>query len=82
MWGGCWPAGGAGDVGLTLDLPAHSQATALLQGTVVGTFAAAALDVSAQVSLPSWYVDSTGTHTATDSNANPTIFRNGFDNTN
>ena len=80
--GGCSPAGGAGDVALTLDLPAHSQATALLQGTVVGTFAAAALDVTAQVSLPSWYVDSTGTHTATDSNANPTIFRNGFDNTN
>ncbi len=52
-----------------------------LQGTV-GSFAAATLDVSAQMSVPSWYVDSTGVHVATDSNANPTIFRNGYDNTN
>lgn len=70
-----------GKVALTLDLPAHAQATMQLQGTV-GSFAAATLDVSAQMSVPSWYVDSTGVHVATDSNANPTIFRNGYDNTN
>ena len=71
----------SGDVALTVDVPAHSQATVQLLGTVVAC-SGATLDVTAQMAVPDWYVDTTGVHTATDSNASPTIFRNGFDGTN
>lgn len=79
--GDCSAAGGSGDVAVSVDVPAHAQVTVLLHGTV-GTFSGAALDVSAQVTLPDWYIDTTGTHAATDSNANQVIFRNGFDGVN
>lgn len=76
--GDCSAAGGNGDVAVSVDVPAHAKVTVHLHGTV-GAFSGAALDVSAQLTLPDWYVDTTGTHAATDSNANPIIFRNGFD---
>ncbi|MEO5625010.1 MAG: choice-of-anchor Q domain-containing protein [Dokdonella sp.] len=76
--GTCTPPNGTGAVGLLLDLPPHSQATVHLDGTVVA-IAGASRDVSAQLTLPSFYSDTSGTHAATDSDANPIIFRNGFD---
>ncbi len=74
----CSPSGGAGHVATRIDVGAHDQRTVHLRGSIV-PFPGGTLSVMAQVAIPPWYVDTSGVHSAVDTNIVDVIFRGVFD---